>query len=602
MIDSLIKLHNLLDRRERLRWFFLLGVVLVMGLLETAGVGSVVPFVAVLTSPGVVESNRYLSTAYNWLGFTNPGEFLFFLGLVMFGVVIGNTAFKAFTSWLSLRLSQTAKYSLSRRLFQRYLHHRYEWFLGKHSSDLGRAILSEVNEVVGGVLTPAMKLITQTVVAVLLIGLLVFVDPLLTIIVSAFVGGVYGLIFWASRRYVSRIGADRLKANRERFRVCIEALGGIKDVKILGLEDTFLRRFKEPSKRLARYAAMSQVIMLGPQFALQAIAVSTVMLIILYQLHIQGSLSQSLPMIALYALAGQRLLPAFQQIYTNISSLRFNKPALELLYGDLDAPSESPVEEGEIALNGGIPHLQHSLELRDICYSYPSASSPALHNVSLMIPSRTTVGLVGQTGAGKTTTVDLILGLLEPQAGKLLVDNAPLTRQNRRSWQRCIGYVPQQIFLSDDTVAANIAFGVAHGDIDMDAVEQAARIANLHKFVTDEMPHGYQTQIGERGVRLSGGQRQRIGIARALYRDPEVVVMDEATSALDNITERAVMDAVRNINRRKTIILIAHRLTTVQRCDTIFLLEGGRVIASGTYDELVDRSEGFRAMVESAVA
>ena len=229
-------------------------------------------------------------------------------------------------------------------------------------------------------------------------------------------------------------------------------------------------------------------------------------------------------------------------------------------------------------------------------FTYPEAERPALQGLSLLVPARTTVGIVGGTGAGKTTAVDIMLGLLDPTQGRLLVDGVPITRDNRRDWQRSIGYVPQQIFLTDASVAANIAFGLPPAAIDQAAVERAARTAELHDFVIGELPEGYATLVGERGVRLSGGQRQRIGIARALYHDPDVLILDEATSALDNLTEKAVMDAVHNLGHAKTIVMIAHRLTTVRDCDIIFMLEQGRVVASGSYDELIAHSRQFRAL------
>ncbi|MCP4967921.1 MAG: ATP-binding cassette domain-containing protein [bacterium] len=242
--------------------------------------------------------------------------------------------------------------------------------------------------------------------------------------------------------------------------------------------------------------------------------------------------------------------------------------------------------------------LKNELKISAVSYRYPGAPTQALSQVSLTLPLGAAVGIVGQTGAGKTTLVDVILCLLEPESGLLSIDGIPITDANRRAWQQTIGYVPQDIFLADNTVAANVAFGVAPRDIDMAAVERSARIANLHDFVTENLEHGYETQIGERGIRFSGGQRQRVGIARALYRDPDLLVMDEGTSALDNITERAVMEAVNNLGRTKTVVLIAHRLTTVKSCDQIFLLENGRLSASGAYDELVAGSERFRNMVE----
>ena len=574
-------------------------MTLILGFMEMASVGSIMPLVTVLANPKVVESNRYFSEIYNWLGFSTPQHFLLFLGMFVFAFALGVTAFKAMTSWATLRFTRTQSYSLSRRLFQGYLHQPYEWFLGKHSSDLGRTVLTEVNTVVAGSLTPAMRFVTQLIIAAFLVGLLLMVDAVLASVVAIIFGGAYGLVLWTSRRHVSRIGVDRLRANLERFRISNEALGGIKDIKLLGLEHTFLHRFERPSKRLVRHAANSQIIAQLPQYAMQVITLSTVMVIVLYQLHVHEDLSQALPVIALYAMAGQRLQPAFHQAYMGLTTLQFNKPALDHLHYDLLTEKKFNKPNGETA-EARLSELRHQLELRDVTYCYPGATSLALKNVSLTIPARATVGLVGQTGAGKTTTVDLILGLLEPKEGELLVDGTPIGRENQRAWQNCLGYVPQEIFLADDTVAANIAFGVECDRIDMNTVERAARIANLHKFVSEELKDGYDTSIGERGVRLSGGQRQRIGIARALYRNPDVVIMDEATSALDNVTERAVIDAVHSLAHKKTIILIAHRLTTVQRCDIIFVLEGGRVVASGTYDELIAGSDCFRTMVESA--
>jgi ABC-type multidrug transport system fused ATPase/permease subunit len=308
-----------------------------------------------------------------------------------------------------------------------------------------------------------------------------------------------------------------------------------------------------------------------------------------------GSFASALPIIALYAFAGYRLMPALQQIYGAVTQLRFAGPALDALHADLMSlqPAHPHPSQDVIA-------LKQAITLSQIQYRYPNAQQPALKNLSLAIPAKSTVGLVGATGSGKTTTVDLILGLLEAQKGTLAVDGQAITEHNRCAWQRAIGYVPQQIYLADDTVAANIAFGIQAKDINQAALERAAKIANLHEFVVNELPQQYQTTVGERGVRLSGGQRQRIGIARALYHNPQVLVLDEATSALDNLTEQAVMEAVNNLGHDITIILIAHRLSTVKACDTIFLLEKGELKASGTYDQLTASNQQFAAMTNHA--
>jgi ABC-type bacteriocin/lantibiotic exporter with double-glycine peptidase domain len=599
MWKTLNKLYDLLDARERRRALLLLGMILIMGIIETTSVASVMPFVAVLTHPGTIESNQYLSAAYRLLGFQQTATFLLFLGLIVLVTVVGSTAFKALTTWAMLRFTSMRQYTVSRRLFKSFLYRPYYWFFGQHSADLGRTVLSEVAQVITGALIPTMQMAAQGVVVILLIALLLVVDPVLAFTVSLVLGGAYALVFWATHQYVRRIGLDRVRANQERFRVSNEAFSGIKEVKVLGVEQVFLRRFENPSLRFAKHQAASQILSQLPQYALQAVAVGGILLIVQYQLLVRGSQDQALPLIAVYAFAGYRLLPALQRLYQSISTLRFAQPALDHLHGDLEyAVSHVGGKKADASIQ--LPQLEHSLELRDVCYRYPGSATIALRNVTMIIPARSMVGLVGRTGAGKTTAVDVILGLLQPQSGHVLADGRPIIEENRRAWQRRVGYVPQHIFLAADTLAANIAFGVPLKDIDLAAVERASRIANLHSFVL-ELKQGYDTLVGERGIRLSGGQRQRVAIARALYRDPDVIVMDEATSALDNVTERAVMEAVGNLGHQKTIIIVAHRLTTVQRCDKIFLFEDGRTVASGSYRELVNGSEPFRAMVDVAL-
>ncbi|WP_231613855.1 ABC transporter ATP-binding protein [Halomonas sp. BC04] len=328
---------------------------------------------------------------------------------------------------------------------------------------------------------------------------------------------------------------------------------------------------------------------------MQALVYGGAFIVVLVLMRQPGGLQAAIPTLAVFALAAQRMIPALGELYKNLSRLRFSQAALDNLHQDLHSLNPRTVMTSVATPMS----LSRGIRLEDITYRYPQAERPALDQLSLEIPARTTVGLVGSTGSGKTTTVDIILGLLTSQHGQLVVDGTPITADNVRAWQRAIGYVPQHIYLADDTVAANIAFGLPADKIDMQAVERAARIANLHDFVVNDMDHGYDTQVGERGVRLSGGQRQRIGIARALYRDPEVLVLDEATSALDNITEQAVMEAVHNLGHRKTIILIAHRLSTVEACDRIFLLKHGRLDGTGRYDELLADNANFQSMVNA---
>ena len=591
------KLLDLLTPKERRRGILLLGMVLVMAILDVVGVASIIPFMSVLAKPDVVKTNRYLAPVYNYFGDTNIQHFLFLLGVAVFVTLVVSIAFKAITNYALLRFSHMRNYTVGKRLVSGYLRQPYEWYLNRHSADLGKAVLSEAQVVIHGALLPLMQMIAHSTVALALLVLLIAVDPVIALVVAAVFGGAYAGIYLLLRRYLDRIGKDRVQANGERFQSVQEAFGGIKDVKVAGLEKAMLRRFGKPAMRFAHCQATAEVVSLLPRFALEIVAFGGMLVAVLFMMTGFEGFKNALPKLTVYVFAGYRLMPALQQVYTQLSKIRFAGPAIDILHRDL-----KKLNTDDDLILGPIPDtplsVHKGLRLDNVSYTYPEAASPTLNSLSFEIPAFTKVGLVGTTGSGKTTTVDIILGLLRPRRGQLLVDDQPITKDNLRAWQRNIGYVSQHIFISDDTVASNIAFGLPKDQIDQVAVESAARIANLHAFIVDELPSGYATTVGERGVRLSGGQRQRIGIARALYHDPQVLIMDEATSALDNLTEQAVMEAVRNIGNRKTIILIAHRLTTVRDCDQILVLEKGRLVGQGRYDELVEKNIRFRAMAE----
>lgn len=590
-MKTINKLLNLLTPPERKRAYLLLCMILVMALLDMVGVASIMPFVAVLANPELVDTSIILNAAYTKLGFTDPQKFLFALGVLVFVLLVVSLAFKALTTYAQLRFTLMREYSIGKRLVEGYLHQPYSWFLSRHSADMGKTILSEVGTIIYQGAMPMMNLIAQGAVAISLLTLLILNDPKLALAAGLTLTTAYALIFKAIRGFLTRIGAERVQANQARFTAVSEAFGASKEVKVGGLEQAYINRFSDPARTFARHQATAQVISQLPRFALEAIAFGGMLLVVLYLIAQSGSFASALPIIALYAFAGYRLMPALQQIYGAVTQLRFAGPGLDALHADLMSLQPAHPNASQDAIE-----LQQAITLNQIRYRYTNAPHPALNNLSLTIPAKSTVGLVGATGSGKTTTVDLILGLLEAQEGTLEVDGQTITENNRRAWQRAIGYVPQQIYLADDTVAANIALGIDAKDINQAAVEHAAKIANLHEFVANELPQQYQTTVGERGVRLSGGQRQRIGIARALYHNPQVLILDEATSALDNITERAVMEAVHNLGHEITIILIAHRLSTVKACDTIFLLEKGELKAQGSFDELAHANERFRAM------
>ena len=585
-MQTIKKLLFLLTPRERKQAFLLLMMIIFMACLDMLGVASILPFIAVLTNPDIISSNIILNKMYQTsklFGVSNSNQFLFFLGILLFILLIISLSFKALTTYAQVRFVQMREYSIGKKLVEGYLSQQYDWFLNRNSADLGKTILSEVKEVIEYGISPLMELLAKGMVAIALIILLVLVDPKLAIIVGFSLSSSYAIVFYLIKNYLSRSGEERLENNKLRFTVISEAFGAIKEVKVGGFEDIYITNFSKPAQIFAKTSASSQVISILPRFILEAIAFGGVLLIMLYIMSKTNSIEYTLPIITLYVFAGYRLMPALQTIYISLTQLTFIGPSIDKLYSDFTKlfPLKENLDKNTIILN-------REIELENINFNYPNSPKQTLKNINLIIPAKSKVGLIGTTGSGKTTLVDVILGLLEPQQGELRIDNKIISKKNLRSWQCSIGYVPQNIYLSDDTIAANIAFGIKSDEINLKIVEKVSKIANIHDFIIDELPKQYLTTIGERGIRLSGGQRQRLGIARALYHSPQLLILDEATSALDNDTEQAVMEAVSNLGNDITIILIAHRLNTLKNCDIIFKLDKGKIVGRGMYEDLVN--------------
>jgi len=585
------KFLYLLTSREKNTAGLLLLMTFIMALVDMIGVASIMPFVAVLTSPNLVETNSLLNIVFqfsNSFGVKNTQQFLFALGVLVFVILFFSLFLKSFIVYAQARFISMCEYSISKLVLERYLHQPYSWFLNRHSAEIGKTILSEVANVVSGGLGQFIDIVTKGLVAIAIIILLILVDPKLALIVSLIIVGAYGILIYFLRVYIFRIGKQNLKDNELRFISISEAFGAVKEIKVGGLEQHYIKKFSDPARSLAQKKATTLVLKQLPRFILEAIAFGGILIIILYMMSQTNSFDNVLPVISLYAFAGYRLIPAIQGVYTGFSNLTFVTPSINKLYEDL-----RNIEPINFNQNKNILSVNKKIVLKNIHFNYPNAYQVTINNISLTIPAKSTVGFVGTTGSGKTTIVDIILGLLQPQKGTLEIDEKIITTQNSRSWQRCIGYVPQQIYLTDDTVAANIALGVEAKDLDQDIVEKVSKIAKIHDFVINELPKKYQTTIGERGARLSGGQRQRIGISRALYHNPTVLILDEATNSLDNETEQAVMDAVNNLSKDVTIILIAHRLNTLKNCDIIFKIQKGQLVRQGTYKELINSDKDF---------
>jgi len=596
MLSIYSRIWPLMSGKQRQRLFPLLALMLVSGFLELVGVASIVPFLAVLADPGVIESRPAFQNMYDWVGAGSTFAFLRLLGVIVFLATLTSISVRAASLYFVTHFVRGMAIDLGVARLRRYLAQPYEWFLAQHSSDLGKSVLEEVQQIVNNTIAPAVRSISNVVIITVLAAFLIYLEPVGTIAAAGLLGVSFAFIYAQLRRRLSAAGHDRREAVRERFQVTSEAMSGIKDVKLHGLEETYVQRFFGPSIRLARHLARSVMFSEMPYFILEALAFGGILVFVLYLLWSRpGGFEEFLPIIGAFAFAGLKLMPLVQNLFKDLSLMRFGDAGLDALAEDMQGYRPETAD----AVNGPPVKMRSTLALRDVSYRYPGAAGDVVGDLSFEIAAGSSVGFVGPTGAGKTTVIDILLGLLVPRAGSLLVDGVEITNANRRAWQRGIGYVPQDIYLTSASIAENIAFGVPREEIDYEQVRHAATLANADEFVS-RLPDNYRTEIGENGVRLSGGQRQRLGIARALYKDPDVVVFDEATSALDTIAERAVTEAVRRLEGKKTVLMITHRLSTVARCDTILVFKDGRLVASGNHDALASGSELFRSLVAAA--
>jgi len=576
MPHTLKKVWTVLTPTERRRTLWTLLLVILMAVAETVGVVSIVPFLSVLGRTDVIHENPWLHAAYQYFGFTDTRTFITALGLASMAVVVASSLFKTVTLHIVNRFVYMLRHSLSTRLLSCYLHQPYEFFLTRNPSELSKNVLSEADQLTFNLLQPLSLLIAHGTVVLAMIVLIFAYDPWMAVAIVAGVAMLYSAIFLVVRRRLVRIGQQRQQADAGRYQSCAEALGGIKDVKVTHTAKVWLDAHTRDSREFSRHMATAETITASPLYLVEAVGYSGLILIALFLLMRSNDVAHVLPALGLYGFAAYRLLPAAQIMYRGFARLQYSSATLDTIHGDLALPQAS---EDAASAQPSVPGMrpQREIRLSGIRYAYPSTpGKPVLDGLELVIPANTSLGIAGASGSGKSTLMDILLGLLQPQAGTLSVDGTPITTDNLRAWQSAIGYVPQHIYLSDASVAENIAFGVPKERIDMQAIESAARAAQLHDFVISGLPEGYATRVGDRGIRLSGGQRQRVGIARALYRNPPVLLMDEATSALDGETEAAVNESIRALSGQKTVVVIAHRQASLQACERIFTVPSGR--------------------------
>lgn len=558
------KIWAILTPQEKRRSFTMMILVILMAFAETIGVISIMPFLSALSRTEIIHEQPAFQWLYQQFNFTSNRSFITGLGFASIALVVGSSAFKTITLHLVNRFTFLLRHSISARLLSNYLHQPYEFFLKYNPSQLSSNVLSEIDQLHNGLIKPLSQLIAQGVVALAMMVLLFVYNPWIALSAVALIGLLYSVIYLFVRKRLSRTGQARQTANSQRFQACNEVLGGIKDVKITNAVDAYQQQFQHASREYSRHQANAETLSQSPLYMVETVGYTGLIVLALILMQQSNDIAHVLPVLGLYGFAAYRLLPSAQIMYRGFAQLKFSSAALDAIHKHLTLPHSQQQPAKKILAP------QKEIRLQGIHFAYPSTrDKPVLKDFDLVIPVNTSVGIAGKSGAGKSTVMDLLLGLLQPQQGSLSVDGVLITADNISEWQAAIGYVPQHIYLADTSIAKNIAFGVAKEEIDMQAVERAAKAAQIHDFIIEELPNGYASRVGDRGIRLSGGQRQRIGIARALYRDPPVLFLDEATSALDVPTELELNKTISQLARQKTVLIIAHREASLAQCQVV---------------------------------
>lgn len=575
---DLPRLWRHLNRRRRWQLAGVLALLLLSSLAEMFSLGAALPFLAVLAEPQRLWGTAKVQVLAGWLGWQQPGDLvlpfclLFALAALLAGLL------RLLALWASSGLVQAIGSDLSAEIYRRTLHQPYALLLQRRSSDLISAVANEVDQVVNG-LGGLLQLCSGGLVGLALAGVLLVLNPRVTLVMAAVLAGGYGLLLLLSRRRLQRLGAAMRADEAERIRCLQEGLGSIRDVILDGSQATYSRVYGQADRRLRRHRGQGEVIALAPRYVMEGVGLALIALASLQLTASRTGVLGALPLLGALALGAQRLLPTLQLIYANWTGLRLHQPALHSVLAYLDQPipdpHPEPTQPPPAPPQNPAPPFQAALQLRDASYRYAPEQPWVLRHAELTIRPGERVGIVGRTGSGKSTLVDLLMGLLEPTTGELLVDGEPLRGERLRRWRSGIAHVPQSVFLLDGTIAENIAFGLPARQVDWPRLEAAAERALLAD-VLRSLPQGLHTPVGERGVRLSGGQRQRIGLARALYRQAAVLVLDEATSALDTATEAQVLASIAALGAQVTVLMIAHRASSLVGCQRLIRIAHGQ--------------------------
>lgn len=576
------RLWRALPGRRRAQFGLLTLVMFLTSLAEVFSIGAVLPFLGVLVDPERVFAHRYTRPLIDWLNINQPADLLLPLTVIFIIFALLAGSLRLLLLYLTTRLSYSTGADLGTEIYRRTLYQPYAVHAGRNSSKVISGITKKTHHVIFNEIMPLIDLVSASLMLVMVMATLLFIAPVISL--SAFVGFalIYVLVTYLTRRQVSRNAQVISTENDYVMKSLQEGLGGIRDVLLNDTQELYCRTYHRSVKKLQVAQGSNQFVQDSPRFAVESLGMVLIALLAYALSQSSAGLTGAIPILGALAMGAQRMLPMLQRCYRAWTSIKGHQKVLADVLELLEQPAPKP---GSITPAKPLA-FSDSIALSGVNFRYRPELDRVLHDLNFDIKKGTRLGIMGTTGSGKSTLIDLVMGLLDPESGTISIDGAPLTDQNRRNWQRRIAHVPQAIFLADTTIAENVAFGVPPEQIDLARVKQAVAQAQLTDTV-EKLPKKYHTKVGERGVRLSGGQRQRLGIARALYKQADVIVFDEATSALDTHTETAVMQAIEHLSPDLTIILIAHRLSTLRGCTHILQLENGRIARTGTYDQLI---------------
>lgn len=567
------KLSYIFSKRDKYKIALLLCIMVAGSFLELLGVAVFQPFVNIIMMPDSIQENPYLARIYQMFGCSTTESFLTVVALGIIVIYVVKNVYLWVEQNLIMKFTYGMQQKLSTRLLTTYLSEPYTFHLNKNIAELQRS-MQEDTGLFTQVLMHTLQLVAEVVVCIVLGVYLFTVSNSITVVIVGLLILCVVLFTKITKRFTEQLGKEAQVYKGKLYQWVNQSLGGVKEVKVLNREEFFVSSYKKYYGLYIKGVRINRLLSITPKYMVEAVCMTGLLIAIIIKLNFgHGELENFIPQLATFAVAAFRLLPSVGRINEHVNNILYAVPSVDLIYGDLKGIEDYQESKGEE--EGKEWSFEHGITAKHITYAYPNTDTNVLEDANCVIPKGKTVAFIGSSGAGKTTMADIILGLLAPQRGKILVDDIDVFK-NLTMWHHQIGYIPQVIYLSDDTIRNNIAFGIHEDHIDEEAVRTALKKAQLAEFV-DTLPDGLDTIVGDRGVRLSGGQRQRIGIARALYHDPEILVLDEATSALDNETETAVMEAIESLQGSKTMIIIAHRLTTIQNADIIYEVGDGKV-------------------------